>query len=233
MAGLLVSVRSPAEAVAALEGGAAIIDVKEPRHGPLGRAADAVIAGVVGCVAGRRPVSAALGELAYATGSIPPDLTYAKFGLAGCRGRDWQNLFLNKVRERSSEKGPHLVLTAYADWQRADAPPVAQVVAFACRQAGNILLIDTYAKGENGGRRLTLLDWLSLEDLGDLRRTCRAAKVRLALAGSLGPKEIARLKGIQPDWIAVRGAVCAGGHRDAAVSAARVRDLVEGLASGG
>ena len=35
---LLVSVRSPAEALAALEGGAALIDVKEPARGSLGRA---------------------------------------------------------------------------------------------------------------------------------------------------------------------------------------------------
>src|SRR5207237_10897019 len=35
--GLLVSVRSATEAGAALEGGADLIDIKEPRHGPLGR----------------------------------------------------------------------------------------------------------------------------------------------------------------------------------------------------
>ncbi len=41
---LLVSVRSGAEASTALAGGAAIIDVKEPLHGPLGRAPIAVCA---------------------------------------------------------------------------------------------------------------------------------------------------------------------------------------------
>ena len=34
----LVSVRSPEEALAALEGGADLIDVKEPSRGPLGAA---------------------------------------------------------------------------------------------------------------------------------------------------------------------------------------------------
>ena len=38
MTGLLVSVRDADEAEAALRGGAALIDVKEPRHGSLGRA---------------------------------------------------------------------------------------------------------------------------------------------------------------------------------------------------
>ena len=63
MTRLLVSVRSAAEAEAALAGGAAVIDVKEPARGALGRADDAVIADVVRAVAGRAPVSAALGEL--------------------------------------------------------------------------------------------------------------------------------------------------------------------------
>src|SRR5947209_8028398 len=44
--GLLVSVRSAAEARAALDGGAALIDIKEPARGPLGRADDGVMAEV-------------------------------------------------------------------------------------------------------------------------------------------------------------------------------------------
>src|SRR5262245_13850027 len=61
---LLVSVRSAAEAHAALAGGADLIDVKEPSRGPLGRADDSVISAVLVAVHGRRPVSAAMGELA-------------------------------------------------------------------------------------------------------------------------------------------------------------------------
>jgi uncharacterized protein (UPF0264 family) len=68
---LLVSVRSAAEAEAALAGGAALIDVKEPARGSLGRADEAVIRAVLGAVAGRRPVSAALGELAEKKGTSP------------------------------------------------------------------------------------------------------------------------------------------------------------------
>src|SRR5437879_2488209 len=61
--GLLVSVRSSEEAAAALAGGAHVIDIKEPAHGSLGRADDQTVSAVLACVAGRRPVSAALGEL--------------------------------------------------------------------------------------------------------------------------------------------------------------------------
>ena len=60
---LLVSVRSTAEAEAALRGGADIIDIKEPARGPLGMAPPEVCGSIVQRVAGRAPVSAALGEL--------------------------------------------------------------------------------------------------------------------------------------------------------------------------
>ena len=60
---LLVSVRSAEEAEAALIGGADWIDLKEPSAGPLAAVGVEVAKQVVDCVAGRRPISAALGEL--------------------------------------------------------------------------------------------------------------------------------------------------------------------------
>src|SRR5262245_37429954 len=92
---LLVSVRSAVEAVAALEGGADLIDVKEPSRGALGRAGDSVIADVIQAVAGRKPVSAACGELVGWLASPRrkqglPELQFVKWGLAGCgRIADW------------------------------------------------------------------------------------------------------------------------------------------------
>ena len=68
---LLVSVRDAAEAAAALAGGAALIDVKEPARGSLGRADAATIAAVVAAVGGRVPVSVALGELREAILDVP------------------------------------------------------------------------------------------------------------------------------------------------------------------
>src|SRR5262245_59925297 len=82
---LLVSVRSAAEAEAALAGGASLIDVKEPGRGSLGRPDNEIVAAVLRCVAGRRPVSAALGELMDRPALFQlPGLSYAKWGLAGC-----------------------------------------------------------------------------------------------------------------------------------------------------
>jgi uncharacterized protein (UPF0264 family) len=223
---LLVSVRSATEALAALEGGAALIDVKEPAHGPLGRAADRTIAEVVRAIAGRRPVSAAMGELLQARPPYASEgLAFLKWGLAGCRDHPcWRYdlaAAIGQVEARAT--GCRGVTVAYADAERAGAPPVAEIVEVARQQPGGVLLLDTYGKGD--GR--TLLDWLSVREIARTRRLCRDAGVRVALAGSLGAEEIRSLLPVRPDWFAVRGAVCAGKDRHNTISAEKVRILVE------
>jgi uncharacterized protein (UPF0264 family) len=221
---LLVSVRSAEEALAALQGGAALIDVKEPANGPLGRAGNAVIEAVVAAVSGRRPVTAAMGELADDCGELlPPGLSFVKWGLAGLgAGTAWQSAL-----ETKGSSGPEVVAVAYADWQCARAPAIDDVFALAARRRHSVLLVDTYCKdaARSLGRPPTLLDWLPATWIEGMCRRCRAEEVRIALAGCLGPAEIRQLSRAKPDWFAVRGAACEGGRRGI-VSAARVRELV-------
>jgi (5-formylfuran-3-yl)methyl phosphate synthase len=225
MTELLVSVRNAVEADAALAGGAALIDVKEPDRGALGRAEDSVITDVVRAVQRRCPVSAALGELRDANAApAPPGLAFVKWGLAGAAQTDWRGA----LQQRQKAAGPQVVIVGYADWQCALAPPVDEVVAYACSKANNILLIDTCCKDParlSLRRRPTLLDWMHIEEAVAICRQCRSAGVRVALAGSLGIDEIAKLLPAEPDWFAVRGAVCQEGLRGAAVERARVADL--------
>jgi uncharacterized protein (UPF0264 family) len=232
MTQLLVSVRAAAEAEAALAGGAALIDVKEPAHGALGRAEDHTIAAVARVVAGRAPVSAALGELLDNFGEELPaamaDLAFVKWGLAGWGGRwhgDWW-WDLAEEADRLTALFPfcRAVAVAYADWRRASAPRPEQVCAFAAWQPAGAFLLDTW--GKDGS---SLLDWMSPAEVTSLCQRCREAGVRVALAGSLGPEEIRALKPARPDWFAVRGAVCMGRDRTAAVEEDKVRQLVEML----
>jgi (5-formylfuran-3-yl)methyl phosphate synthase len=227
---LLVSVRSVTEALAALEGGAALIDVKEPAHGSLGRPEERTIAAVIRAVAGRRPVSAAMGELLQDPGPCAADgLAFLKWGLAGY-GDDprWRRDLMRAIeRIEARAAGCTTVTVAYADWKRAGAPPVEEVVAFAHRRPGGVLLLDTYGKGDGW----MLLDWLSIRDIARVCRQCRYAGVRVALAGSLGPDEIRALLPVRPDWFAVRRAVCTGVERHNALSTAKVQALVELLAA--
>jgi uncharacterized protein (UPF0264 family) len=222
MSGLLVSVRSAAEARAALEGGADLIDVKDPSRGSLGRADDHVIQEVLDAVAGRCPVSAALGELGELDGRLPlVGLAFAKWGLRGAGlARDWQTLLARSwewLRRHRPECQP--VAVAYADWARVAAVAPVHVLDLARKHAVSVLLIDTCVKD---GR--TLPDLIAGAELEALCRGCREAGVRVALAGSLAEAELVALRPLEPDWFAVRGAVCRGG-RDGTVESQRVRDL--------
>ena len=270
--GLLVSVRSPEEVESALAGGADLIDAKEPQHGSLGRPDEATLNRIVESVAGRRPVSAALGELQRAVGlSLPPlvsRLAYVKWGLSGYRGNDlaWRMELsaaveqLRRTLERSASEPPHIwgpqpapqrghaddvghaetredsrlgsacrfVAVAYADWERAGAPRPEVVAEYACSESAGALLLDTWHKDGT-----TLLDWLDVDRIGQLVQRCRSAGVPAALAGALGKTQIQTLLPVAPDWFAVRGAVCQGGRRVAAIDAGRVRELVEVLRATG
>jgi uncharacterized protein (UPF0264 family) len=225
---LLVSVRDAAEARLALAGGAALIDIKEPARGSLGRADANVIAEIAAAVNGQRPVSAALGEWADEVRTIPDtDLTYVKWGLAGCARRPRWRRELTRVMER--ENRPRPVLVAYADWQCAQAPSVDDVFALACEHPGSVMLVDTHCKEAGGtfNRRPTLLDWLPAAWIEDLCARCRESHVSIALAGSLDLPEIRVLLPARPTWFAVRGAVCAGHDRQATVQVDKVRQLQE------
>jgi uncharacterized protein (UPF0264 family) len=221
MAELLVSVRSVAEAAAALAGGAAVIDVKEPRRGALGRAPDSTIAAVRAWVGNRRPVSAALGELVDGPAPLPGlGLAFAKWGLARCLDlADWKSQLIHIAKQQRDSEA---VAVSYADWGKARAPGPNDVCDFACRHRWGVFLLDTWEK--NGS---TLLDWLPVAAIDRLCQQCRQAGIRVALAGSLGSEEIRRLREVQPDWFAVRGAACRGRRRTSVVDADRVRALVK------
>ena len=225
---LLVSVRSAEEAEAALAGGAGLIDVKEPARGALGRADDEALAAVVRAVAGRRPVSAALGELLDRPALPAAPVAFVKWGLAGLARADWVAA-LEEAARHLAEAWPSCrpVAVAYADGQRAGAPPPQDVCSFACDRGWGAFLIDTWHKDGTG-----LLDWLSASAIVELRTACRRARVPMALAGSLTPHPI-RVLGrlVRPDWVAVRGAACRDGRRDGPIDAAAVRRLSDLIAA--
>jgi uncharacterized protein (UPF0264 family) len=231
MTQLLVSVRNAAEAEAALAGGAHVIDVKEPSRGSLGRADDATIAEVVRAVAGRRPVSAALGEW-DGFAKLPTcatDLRFMKWGLSKFRLDEvacWGGFHAQVQTVHAVNATCEAVEVAYADAQQAQAPEVDEVYEHLRGIGLRALLLDTFGKD---GR--TLLDWLDQETIERMVMRCRTDGIRVALAGSLGFEEIIALKYLQPDWFAVRGAVCQGQKRSAAIDADRVRQLVELLAT--
>jgi uncharacterized protein (UPF0264 family) len=222
--GLLVSVRSAAEAHAAVAGGASVVDVKEPARGPLGRAPADTWREVRAAVPRTLPVSVALGELREleAAERLAPSawsgLAYRKVGLSGVAADPrWADRFL--ALRAALGPGPAWIAVAYADHRRAGAPHPEDVLDVALETGCAGLLVDTFSKTTTSPLAPTR-EWAGLV------ARARAGGLRVALAGGLDEAGVQALAPLQPDLFAVRGAACAGGSRGGAIDADRVAALV-------
>lgn len=220
--GLLVSVRSAEEARAALAGGASLIDVKEPSRGSLGAAGPAAWREVAAAVAGRVPLSAALGELLDEKrpdpGLLDSAYQFAKLGLSNCgRFSDWPARWSSAVA--SLPQGTASVAVAYADWRAAQSPEPMAIVEVAPRAGCQALLIDTFDKSAGD-----LFDHLDAGELRGLIAEGRKSGLLIVLAGSLSSVTLSQAARLAPDLVAVRGAVCRG-SRGASVEKHLVREL--------
>ncbi len=235
--GLLVSVRSAAEAVAALAGGADVIDVKEPDHGPLGAADPDTMTEILCVVRGQVLVTAAAGEL-LDTGtrgamriveSLPSGISLCKIGLHGCRDvPGWDELWSLAVargRAQANPAGP--VAVVYADWLTARAPTPLEVLRIAVRLGCSALLIDTWDKFAGN-----LFEHWSLGKLDRFIAQVRARRMAVVLAGSLSGSSLTTAAQLAPDLVAVRGAACENGRRGTIV-AERVAALKQMITTAG
>jgi uncharacterized protein (UPF0264 family) len=207
MTRLLVSVRNAAEAGQAMAGGAHVIDIKEPLRGALGPADPGVWQAVQRTVAGHHPLSAALGELladkvdarARACGGFQ----YAKIGLSGCRDlAHWPRLWSAALQQLPAHV--NRVAVVYADAERAAAPHRNEIIRWAAEFGCRALLVDTFSKARG------LFQALTFTALRRLVAQARAAQMQVVLAGSLTLDHLADAMQLDPDYVAVRGAVCDG-----------------------
>lgn len=236
---LLVSVRDPVEAQAALVGGCDVLDIKEPAAGALGRATWNVMADIARTAHAQSPqcrISAALGELAdWTDASSPPSgdqrtacsmLSYVKLGLAQMGGREsLAQRFAAVADSINQTASPQLswVAVVYADWQLAEAPAPQSVLTLidSLRADRGLefggVLVDTFTKSE---RRL--FDFVSHTELSDWRQAAHERGLLFAIAGRLRTSDLPRALVIKPDIIAVRSAVCGLGDRMNAVTESAV-----------
>jgi uncharacterized protein (UPF0264 family) len=238
VAKLLVSVRSVDEAYAAMAGGAAIIDVKEPSRGSLGRAPCSVWREVRAAVPSTVLVSVALGELnewGLQQITLPrgcwSGIAFRKLGLANAT-RDWRHRWRD-LRHRLEVEGaarpgapsvrPAWVAVVYLDWEAAGAPdPEAVIAAAGAIDDCQGVLFDTWDKS----RRIELeASWH--RRIAGVKEMSRF----VALAGSLDVEAIRRLRPLDPDIFAVRGAACRSGDRNRPIDRERVARLAEAAKS--
>ncbi len=223
---LLISVAGPAEARAALSGGADVIDAKDPRRGALGPVPLHRLAAIRAAVAGARPLSAALGDAASeealagaVAAAVSVGVAFVKVGFAGVTSEvRARRLAVAAQRRVRTDVGTRLVLVAYADWRRAESLAPARVVAVAAAAGAAGVLLDTANKGA------PLFTIASVTSVAAWIAAAHAAGLFAALAGGLSGPEFARARSLGADVVGVRGAACVGG-RTGRVSRPRVAAL--------
>jgi (5-formylfuran-3-yl)methyl phosphate synthase len=224
---LLVSVATAADARAAVEGGADIVDAKDPGAGALGAVTLERLREIRDAVAGLRPLTAALGEAGDETSVEQRARAYAeagatlvKIGLLGTPDASEAGSRLSAAVRGVSMTACGVVAVAYADAQATTAPSPLGVIEVAARAGAHGVLIDTANKT---GQRL--LELMPLEALTRWVCAGRTAGLQVAVAGKLTAADLAGVAEAGADIAGVRGAVCVGG-RDGRVSAELVRELM-------
>ncbi len=209
MTRLLASVCSAAEVDLALAGGADLIDLKDPARGALGALTPERQRALVRRVAGRRPVSATVGDL-----PPEPELLVQAVASTAASGVDMVKVgffgndgLLPCVRALATHAaaGVRLVAVLCADRH----PDFALLPAL--EEAGfHGVMLDTAGKGAGSLRR-----HLPDAALGAFVARGRALGLLTGLAGSLTVEDIAPLTALAPDYLGFRGALCGGDRREA------------------
>jgi (5-formylfuran-3-yl)methyl phosphate synthase len=224
---LLVSVRSLEEARAAVTGGADIVDIKEPAHGPLGRADTAVWESIAKTYTNHYMVTAAAGELVdyfdkpdaiHLLAKLNGRMALTKLGTSRlARRANWQQEFAH-LREKLPCPA-RLVLVGYAD-DGTGSPAGDELITTTSSHGGQVVMLDTFDKRGPG-----LMELWNPEQLNQFISQARDANLWVALAGRLSLRQAVEASKIGANVVGVRGAVCDSGDRDALINASRVRDL--------
>ena len=226
MTQLLVSVRDVVEAQIALEAGADLIDVKEPRRGSLGAAAAETISEISRLIGVRVPFSVALGELsecAAAAELLGSGPTFAKVGLAGCaKLSDWRHRWELLVRDFPRSTSP--VAVVYADDSLASSPPELEILEQAGRLDCAAVLVDTWDKTAG-----PLTCHWEFERICSFVLDVQGRGMKAVIGGGLTADSIEPIVAAKPDVIAVRGAACIG-ERTGVIAREKILHLKQRLA---
>jgi dihydroneopterin aldolase len=218
---MLASVLDSAEARMALDGGADIIDVSEPRQGVLGPVALEAIMAVASAVGKTGVISAALGTPPFDDDAVRDQVeAVAAAGVAALRlAADADTLDrIGAVIPALAEK-TSLIGVLFAD-RDPDFGLLERLSALGFRGA----LLDA---AEKGAKRL--LDHASPARIEAFCRQCRKLGLAPWLSGSLQSPDIPRLLIVEPDVLGFRSALCFRGRRDGPLDPFRialVRDLI-------
>jgi len=232
---LLLSVVSETEVAPAVEGGADIIDIKNPHEGSLGASFPHVIRRVRELTPPELPVSAAIGDVPNLPGTVALaalgasvcGIQYVKVGLFGVQDPHDAVSLLQAVRRSVNEHDPSVMVIAagYADADKINSLSPLDLPGVAIAAGVNGCLLDTALKKE--GSLLTNFGDIQLKDFVT---QCQRANLLCALAGSLDETNIPHVCKFGADIIGVRTAACHGDRVNGRVDRQKVRQLKEMIA---
>lgn len=235
---LLISPINTEEALEAIEGGADIVDVKNPKEGSLGASFPWIIKGVREMTPKDMLVSATLGDVPYkpgtvslaAMGALVSGADYIKVGLYGTSNYDealevMENV-VRTVRENSSDAV--VVASGYADAHRVGAISPMEIPKVAAEAGADLAMVDTAVKDGK-----TLFDFMDMDDLQKFVNEIHDYGLKSALAGSVKKDQLKLLYDINCDVVGVRGAACLGGDRNTGKihrsAVAELKDMISGF----
>jgi len=227
---LLVSVVTTEEADAAIEGGADIIDIKNPSEGSLGANFPHIIREIVGRVPPPLKSSATLGDVPNLPGTISLagmgaalcGVNYIKVGLMGVR-TPGEALFLLKQLNRAvkaTNPRAKVIAAGYADAPMVNAlnPLVLPSISLEAGIEG--CMIDTAVKD---GRNL--FHHLSREQLKGFVTETHTYGLICALAGALLEEDLPAIQDLGADIAGLRTAVCEGDRIHGRITRSKVQKI--------
>ena len=231
----MVSVIDVAEALQAAEGGAHIVDAKNPREGSLGANFPRVIKQIRMAMPERVEVSATIGDLPNlpgtaslaALGAALSGAQYVKAGLFGVRTVPET---LNLMKEickavKDYDANVKVIAAGYADYKEIRSVNPLDLPAVAYGAGADGVMVDIKLKDRGG-----LFDSMSDEELKEFVDRAHEHRLIAALAGSLHHQVVGKVHQLGADVIGVRKAVCVQDDRSkAGISKTAVSSLIESM----
>jgi len=216
---LLISPINTEEAHEAIEGGADIIDVKNPKEGSLGANFPWVIKSIREMTPEDMLVSATLGDVPYKPGTVSlaalgaavSGADYIKVGLYGTKNYDEALEVMKNVVKTVNEYSADIIVVAsgYADAHRIGALDPMEIPKVAADSGADLAMLDTAVKDGK-----TLFDFMSEEKIARFNEEIHNYGLKSALAGSVKKEQLHTLYSLGCDVVGIRGAACVGGDRN-------------------
>lgn len=226
MTGMLASVNSVDEALLVLSAEVDIIDLKQPALGALGALDLDDIKQIVAVIAGRRTVSATIGDL-----PMQPEIVFNAVQLMAETGVDYIKIgffpgddWLGTLKKLSTlvPQKQALIAVLFADTQ-----PDLTILA-TLKASGFVgVMLDTMDKQQG-----SLTQVLAAEQIATFVSQAKELQLLCGLAGSLRISDIPELIAYHPDYLGFRGALCQEHNRVGQLNVQAVRAIKEAMQAG-